>query len=258
MEKLNNFPHISREKEFQKRFTCTNKNLLLEQIISFQEEFTSFLFNEKIFSRNKPTFLLGQSMGGLIAATLGEKLKDTSGVILLSPALKASAKPITNSSTSESIRHKIENKVISKSDESFEKNSFFKTFVLSPLLTLNPVNDCSWAANYISDIPEINEVFSKDPFIGRKLSLKFLQSIQQQMKRQREQIQQYPIPVFIEYGAEDKIVNPEGSQDFIRKRLSNKGHFFKELGNYEPHEIHNSKRRSYLVNDIKEWTQELS
>lgn len=258
MEKLKSFPNSDKEKEFQKHFAKINKQLRLETLIDFQKDFIAFLFSEKIFSRKVQTFILGQSMGGLIASSVSNNAKGITGTILLSPALKAISKPLNMLSKSDNIRHKIENKVITKSDESFENNSLFKTFVLSPLLSLNPVSDCSWAADFISDIPEINEVFSKDPFIGRKLSFKFLQSIQKEMKSQRETDEEYKIPVFIEYGTDDKIVNAEGSEDFINKRLQGKKHFFKALKNYQPHEIHNSKRRNYLINDIKEWTASLT
>ena len=249
---------LENSKGFQKSFTKKNKTLKLDELISFQKEFITFLFKEKVYSRNKATFLLGQSMGGLITVALGEQIKDLNGIILLSPALKASAKPLENQSAKERIRHKMETKVIDKSDESFDNSSLFKTLVLSPLLSLNPVNDSSWAADYISDIPEVNELFSKDPFIGRKLSLKFLQSIQREMKLQREMYREYEVPVFIEFGSDDKVVNPEGSHDFIHRRLNGNKHFFKALSDYEPHEIHNSKRRNYLINDIKEWTDSLN
>lgn len=254
MDKLRNFPNVSLEKAFQKAFAKTNKNLRLDHLITFQKDFISFVFSEKIFARNRPTFLLGQSLGGLIAAALGNELKGIKGTVLLSPAFKAASKQ----SEGDSLKHRFENTIIEKSDESFNRNSLFKTFVLSPLLTLNPVSDCSWASDFISDIPEINEVFSKDPFIGRKLSLKFLQSIQREMKIQRESTTPCSIPFFIEYGTDDKIVNPEGSQEFINNRMAAKENFFKALKNYQPHEIHNSKRRNYLINDIQEWIGSLT
>lgn len=248
---------LDKPKHFQKAFSKATKKLHIDDIISFQNDFYNFIFREKIFSRNQKTMLLGQSMGGLVAATLGGTLNDLSGVILLSPAFKAIPKPLNENSAKDRIRHNIETSIISRSDESFEQKSLFSTAVLKPLVSLNPFSDCSWASPYISDMEEVNDLFSKDPFIGRKISLKFLQSIQKKMKEQRNIKENFPCPLFIEFGLEDKIVCAEGSKEFIGNRLMGSHHFFKPLKDFKPHEIHNSKRRNYLINDIQEWMQKL-
>lgn len=249
---------LDKPKSFQKAFSRKNKKLHLNDIITFQKDFYDFVFREKVFSRNQPTMLLGQSMGGLIAADLSSKINDLAGTILLSPAFRALPKPLKQNSSADKIRHKVETSIISKSDESFEQRSLFSTALLKPLLSVNPLSDCSWAGRYISDMEEVNDLFLKDPYIGRKLSLKFLQSIQKNMKEQRNLKEEFPCPVYIEFGLEDKIVCPEGSKEFIANRLTGKNHFFKPLKDFMPHEIHNSKRRNYLVNDIQEWLQKLT
>lgn len=258
VRKIGELQHSSPAKNFQKKFLRKNKSLLFEDIVDFQKDFYSFLFREKIFNRSQKTIILGQSMGGLITVQMAQEINDLSGIILLSPAFKALTKPKNENSRLDRWRYKLENRILTKSDESFTQSSLFSKFILKPVLSINPANDCSWASHYVSDIGEINEIFSIDPFIGRKVSLKFLQSIQHQMKIQREIKCNFPCPVFIEYGEQDKIVSAAGSAEFISNRLNNSENFVKPIQNFEPHEIHNSKRRSYLVNDILEWSQELS
>ena len=258
LEKVKVFSEPAKNAKFQKRFLKMNKKLKLDEIINFQNEFFSFLFKEKIYSRNKSTFILGQSMGGLIASIIGEEKENLAGIILLSPAFKAIPKPLNETVKTDQLRHKIESTIINKSDESFTQKSLFNNVVLNPLLGLNPTNDCSWASRYISDIGEINELFSNDPYIGSKLSLKFLQSIQYHMKKQRECKEEYPFPVFIEFGMDDKIVSSEGSEEFIHNRLTGYQHFIKPLKDFKPHEIHNSQRRNYLLSDLREWAGYLS
>ena len=252
------FKNLGKAKSFQNEFLKANKKLHIEDIISYQNEFYSFLFREKIFNRNQKTMLLGQSMGGLVATALAPKLNEISGTILMSPALKAIPKPINTNSLTDRIRHKVETKIIKESDESFSQKTLFSKILLNPVIALNPASNCSWAHKYISDIAEVNDIFSKDPFIGRKVSLKFLQSIQALMKKQRELKENFPCPVFIEFGLEDKIINAEGSKEFIGNRLNDSGNFFKALEGFQPHEIHNSKRQNYLLNDIEEWVKNLA
>ena len=246
------------DKYFQKEFYRANKNLTLSKIISFQEEFIKFLFSEKIFNPDRPTFLLGQSMGGLIAAVLAEKIHSLTGIILLSPAFKARAKLITNNSAGDKVRFKVESTIIRKSDESFQKSSLFKTFILSPLLAINPPNECSWAKDYISDLKEVNCTFANDPYVGRKLSLRFLQTIQSQMYHTREKKSTFPYPVFMEFGSEDKIVDAEGSEIFSQKRLGHKNDHVRKIENFQPHEIHNSSMKDELFRNMTDWIAKLS
>lgn len=252
------FKKLTKANSFQKEFLKANKKLHIDDIISYQREFYSFLFREKIYNRNQKTILLGQSMGGLVAATLTPMLDEISGTILMSPAFKAIPKPINVNSFTDRMRHKIETIIIKKSDESFSQETLFSKMALNSMIALNPTSNCSWAYKYISDIAEINDIFSKDPFIGRKVSLKFLHSIQALMKKQRDIKENFSCSVFIEFGLEDKIINAEGSKEFISNRLNGPANFFKALKGFQPHEIHNSKRQNYLLNDIEEWAKNLA
>lgn len=249
---------LPEDDQFQKEFYKINKTLTLDKIISFQEAFIDFLFKEKIFMRNQPTFLLGQSMGGLVATVLAEKIPHLTGVILLSPAFKAQAKLISLHSIKEKMRYKIETTIINKSDESFRKPSLFKSFILTPLLALNPPNHCAWAKDYISDLEEENLKFAHDPYIGKKLSLRFLQTIQQQMYNCRENEKELPCPVFLQYGSDDKIVDAEGTDSFAAKRLHNGKDSIRKMEGFQPHEIHNSSRQESLIRNMTDWIRNLS
>ena len=253
------------KKNFQTHFHKCSETLKLSEIIEFQKEFLSYLYEEGIFKKGTPLFLLGQSMGGLIAAHLSFAIDKSnypfSGTVFLSPAFR----PIATQQPGfiNNIYYKIEETFLNKCwDACMGKSPIFSNIILKLALTINPPIDSGRAGDAISDIELVNDIFKNDPLVGKNISLRFLHSVLISMTQVMQKAGDFSKPYLLLYGSEDQIVNSKGSKEFhdLSQQSSKKFADSKAVcyENYFPHELYNSKKENEVMQIIADWIKALA
>ena len=219
LSSLKDSPQDSKQ-NFQNHFHKYSETMKLSEIIEFQKGFLNYLYDQKLLTKNKPLILLGQSMGGLIAAKLSMEIDEAdfpfTGTVFLSPAFRPIA--THQSGFINGILHKIEQAFLNKCwDSCLGKSPIFSKTILRAALTANPPVDSGRAGDAISDIALVNEIFKNDPLIGKNISLRFLYSVLKSMTETMQQADVFPKPFLLLYGSDDRIVNSEGSKEFYER-----------------------------------------
>jgi alpha-beta hydrolase superfamily lysophospholipase len=176
--------------------------------------------------KNKPFFLLGHSMGGLIAVNflLYRERTDITGVILSGPALE-----VGNDITPTTV------KIV----------KFLGKYV--PELKTSKLNPSS-----ISRDPVTIEQYKTDPLITRHgakagLGLALINAITETKK----DFNKFDFPVLIMHGGDDKIVNPEGSKELYATCKSKDKTLKIWDGAY--HEIFNEINKKEVLEFMNAW-----
>lgn len=173
----------------------------------------------------RPLFLLGHSMGGLIASYyLLDHQSDFQGAILSAPGVKVS----DTISQSTIIMGKIAS-------------------VLAPKMGVLPLD-----ASAISRDPQVVEAYQNDPLVfhGKtpaRLAAEMLQAVQ----TVTAEAHRIALPFIVLQGTEDKLVDPAGAQMLYEKASSPD----KTLKLYEGlyHEVFNEPEREQVLRDVEAW-----
>ncbi len=170
-------------------------------------------------------FLLGHSMGGLIAtAYTVEHQQELAGLIVSAPALKAG--------------------------ESFTSSTVALAKVLSAIAPRLGVQALDSA--YLSHDKAVVEAYDKDPLVYRgKITARLGSELFTAMSRLEQQLPTITLPVLIMQGSEDRFVNKEGSKLLYTKA----GSPDKTLKIYDGfyHEIFNEPDRARVFADLDAW-----
>jgi acylglycerol lipase len=184
---------------------------------------------DKIRNRlpEKPVFLFGHSMGGLIAThQLIDRQSDYQGAILSAPALKIQE----GISPLQIIASQILARVAPRAG----------------LLRLDP--------NHLSHDPEVVNAYRNDPLVfhGRtpaRLAVKLMNAMQQAAQR----METITLPLLIFLGSRETIVNPGGAQMLYDGAGSKDKTFRIYEGLY--HETFNEPERARVLGDIAVWLE---
>jgi acylglycerol lipase len=195
------------------------------------EDFTGTIApcRDKIRNRlpEKPVFLFGHSMGGLIAThQLIDRQSDYQGAILSAPALKIQE----GISPLQIIASQILARVAPRAG----------------LLRLDP--------NRLSHDPEVVNAYRNDPLVfhGRtpaRLAVKLMNAMQQAAQR----METITLPLLIFLGSRETIVNPGGAQMLYDGAGSKDKTFRIYEGLY--HETFNEPERARVLGDIAVWLE---
>jgi alpha-beta hydrolase superfamily lysophospholipase len=143
--------------------------------------------SRKRMAQGAPLIVLGHSMGGLVASylvALGRAPID--GLVLSSPALNAGL-------------------------SAFQKMLLAAMLRIAPNLSLgNGVNP-----NYISHDPQVVAAYKNDPRVHDRISAHLADFIAQGGPRVVAAAKDWQIPTLVMYAGADKLLNPEGSRDFL-------------------------------------------
>jgi len=191
----------------------------------FSDTLDIFLERVKEWHGSNPLFILGHSMGGLIASHyLLANQRHFSGVILSAPALKIS------------------------------DNVPRLTILLGKLLAvvlpkygILPINP-----GKVSRDPAVVQAYIDDPLIHKgQTSARLASELVKAMQRVHQGAAMIKLPVLILQGTEDAIVNPDGAKEFFDVL----GSPDKTLKLYDGlyHEAFNEPEKAQVFADIEQW-----
>jgi len=167
-------------------------------------------------SRHRPTFLLGHSMGGLVATTVAlDHQERLVGLVLSGPAV---------------------------GDPS----------ALEPLLELDPLPEVVLSSELLSRDPRVGEDYDRDPLNYRgPFRRETLRSLTGGARRARARFGELQLPVLVLHGGDDQLVLPAASEDLHAGVASSD----KEIVVYPGlrHEILNEPEGPEIVARIARW-----
>ena len=175
----------------------------------------------------RPIFLIGHSMGGLIsAAFLLEHQDELSGAVLSAPSIKVS------DNTSQAII--FVGKLLS---------------IIMPKAGLIKLD-----AENVSRDPAVVDAYINDPlaYTG-KITARLGAEILKTMQRVTEQATRIRLPIMIVQGSDDKVVDPRGAQ-LLYDLVTSEDKTIKIYdGLY--HEVFNEPEHEQVLNDVKTWLE---
>lgn len=180
------------------------------------------------FQRNNggaPPLLLGHSMGGLFAARYATgKLSPLRGVILSSPPLSISLKPV----------HKLLLKVLG---------------ALAPGLGI----DNGLKTEFLSHDQNVVSAYRADPLVHPKISARLLTSMLAAADYANANVAALSVPVLLVYAGSDRIVDARGSAGFAAALPPAHGTVHRYDDFY--HEIFNETGAERVFADVRRWLQ---
>lgn len=191
----------------------------------FTQDFKAF---HDFISQENPgskLFLLGHSMGGLLAAAYaGDYQKELAGVVFSSPLIKPG--------------------------DSITPSMIIMARVVSVLLPKMGVAVLD--STYLSRDKTVVEAYDNDPLVYRgKISARLGAEMFDAMSRAAESIPSITLPILVLIGSEDKLVNPAGGR-LLYEQAGSKD---KTLKVYEGfyHELFNEPDRDRVFADLAAW-----
>ena len=175
----------------------------------------------------RPIFLIGHSMGGLIsAAFLLEHQDELSGAVLSAPSIKVS------DNTSQAVI--FVGKLLS---------------IMMPQAGLIKLD-----AEGVSRDPAVVEAYVNDPLVHTgKITARLGAEILKTMQRVTEEATKIRLPIMIVQGSDDKVVDPRGAQ-LLYDLVTSEDKTIKIYdGLY--HEVFNEPEHEQVLNDVKTWLE---
>jgi alpha-beta hydrolase superfamily lysophospholipase len=173
-------------------------------------------------------FLLGHSMGGLIASYyLIEHQDDFQGAIISAPSIKVS--------------------------DSISKATIIMGKILSALTPSAGI--LALDANAISRDPEVVAAYINDPLVfNGKTTARLAAELLRAMLHVTAGAEKINLPFIVLQGSDDKLVDPEGAQLLYEKAASKD----KTLKVYEGlyHEVFNEPERDLVLKDVEYWLEQ--
>lgn len=175
---------------------------------------------------NKPAFLYGHSLGGILVLSHALNRKpDIHGVIATSPGLRTAL---------EKQKVKI---MMSKLMASIYPKMSIPT-------GLNP--------NHISHDPKVVEKYKNDPLVHDRGTPGLAVNLLNAIRLAYQDANNFPVPLLIMHGTEDKIAYASGSQEFASKV---EGDCTLRLWEGMAHEIHNEPDKDKVFEYLLNWLE---
>jgi len=191
----------------------------------FQQAVLSLYQRVKQSYPDKPLFILGHSMGGLITTRFLINHQDKfEGVILSGPAIEFPELP-----------------------PKWQVSLITGIAKIFPQAGMIPVD-----SNLVSRDPAVVEAYNQDPLINsNKLSAKLLVGFMKTMDEVKQKAQVIHLPIMMMHGTADKLTAPSGSQ-WLHDNIVSQD---KTLRLYEGlfHEIFNEPEGEKIYQEVIEW-----
>jgi len=198
---------------------------VVERFEDYTDTLTIYYNMVKGWQTGKPVFLLGHSMGGLIAAYyLLDHQADFRGAVISAPGIKVSARISQAAITI--------GKILS---------------VLAPKAGVLALD-----VNGISRDPEVVTAYVNDPLVFHgKTPARLAAELVKTMSRVTAEVDKSTLPFIIVQGGQDKLVDPAGAQ-MLYDKASSKDKTIKVYdGLY--HEVFNEPERARVLKDVETW-----
>ncbi|NNL43660.1 MAG: alpha/beta hydrolase [Desulfobacterales bacterium] len=175
----------------------------------------------------KPIFLIGHSMGGLISAAYLLKYQDElSGAVLSGPGIKV--------------------------PDDISQAIIFVGNILSIIMPKAGLVQLD--AEGVSRDPAVVEAYGRDPLVYTgKITARLGAELLKAMKRVTEQAPKIRLPIMILQGSDDKLVDPSGAQ-LLYDLVSSKDKTIKIYNGFY-HEVFNEPEHELVLNDVKIWIE---
>lgn len=204
------------------------ERVFVRKFEDYTETLNIYLQKVKVEQSDKPVFLIGHSMGGMISCYfLLDHSEEFRGAIMSGPV-------ITIPENSKNLPVPV-GKVLSK---------------LIPKVRIMKID-----ANGISRDPKVVKAFLDDPLVFKgRTPLQSMLEMLNGMIRINQEMEKISLPLFILHGSEDPIISPEGSNDLFHRAGSED----KTLKIYEGlfHEPFNEPEHKMVLSDVAAWLDE--
>jgi acylglycerol lipase len=204
------------------------RRLFVERFTDYTEPLKTYFDMVQCWQPDKPVFLVGHSMGGLIGALhLLAHQKGLAGAILSGPAIKAPG--------------------------NIPAAIIFIGRVLSVLVPRVGLVPPVGAEGVCRD-PAVVKAYLADPLVYRgKLTARLGAELIGAMERVRAEANRITLPILILQGGADLLVDPSGAQVLYEKITSSD----KKLVVYEGffHEVFNEPQHDRVLSDVEQWLE---
>ena len=197
----------------------------VENFSDFTGTLTLFSSMVRVRHPDTPVFIVGHSMGGLIASCyLLDHSDEFAGAVISAPSIKPSGK--------------------------VSGATVFIGKVLSALFPKAGLLQLDAAA--ISKDPEVVRAYREDPLVyNGKISARLAAEMMKTMERVAAEAEKITLPILIVQGTEDKLVDPSGAQLLCDRSGSTNKTIKMYDGLY--HEVFNEPDRERVLKDVEDW-----
>ena len=197
----------------------------IEQFEDFTDNLTVYYNMVKVWQPNKPIFLLGHSLGGLIGTYyLLDHQADFTGAIISAPAIKIS--------------------------DSISPLTITMSKILSAIAP--KVGVLALDVTSISRDPEVVNTYANDPLIFHsKTPARLAAEMLKAMARVTAEVGKISLPFITVQGGSDKLVDPDGTRMLYEKSSSKDKTIKIYDGLY--HEVFNEPEREVVLKDVETW-----
>jgi alpha-beta hydrolase superfamily lysophospholipase len=201
--------------------------LVVERFTDYTDPLEAFRDRIRVWQPERPVFLVGHSMGGLIGAThLLSHQEAYAGAVLSGPAVKAPGN-LPKAMI-------LAGKVIS---------------VLAPRLGLVPLD-----AEGVSRDPAVVQAYCADPLVCRgKVTARLGAEMLRAMERLLAEARRITLPLLIVQGGADRLVDPAGARMLCDAVGSSDRKLIVYEGLY--HEVFNEPERDRVFADLQTWLE---
>ena len=203
------------EREFIKRFE------------DYTDTLTSYYEMVTAWQRDKPVFLLGHSLGGLIACYyLLEHQADFRGAVISAPEIKVG--------------------------EGFSPVLITVSKILSALAPKTGL--MALDSSVISRDPEVVKAYANDPLVFHgKIPARMAGEVLKAMRYVTAEVDRISLPFIVVQGTADKLAEPAGAQMLYDRARSTD----KTIKLYEGlyHEVFNEPERARVLKDVETWLE---
>jgi len=197
----------------------------IEHFEDFTDNLTVYYNMVKVWQPNKPIFLLGHSLGGLIGTYyLLDHQADFTGAIISAPAIKIS--------------------------DSISPLTITMSKILSAIAPKAGV--LALDVTSISRDPEVVNTYANDPLIFHgKTPARLAAEMLKAMARVTAEVGKISLPFITVQGGSDKLVDPDGTRMLYEKSSSKDKTIKIYDGLY--HEVFNEPEREVVLKDVETW-----
>jgi acylglycerol lipase len=197
----------------------------VESFDEYEEDLRKLIASVRERNQSLPLFLIGHSMGGLIALRyLARRDGDVEGAIISAPLIEV-AVPVP--------AHKL---MIARLGAR-----------MAPRLRLD--NEINTA--HLSRDPEVGRAYAADPLVNRKVSTRWFAEATRAMEEVARRASEIKTPILVMHGTEDRLASVEAT----KRLFENVGTSDKELVIYPGfyHELFNEPEKQEVFERLSDW-----